>query len=180
MLCAHTIWFKLEIHVNHVSPYEKAHWLSTAIGALFICKYFTFNNHMTDWLYVLIMPHTCFRMNPHSSCLNVKELLDQNRCDIWSLSDCKGTQWLTLDLGITGAQSTRLTTRLNHLASLTWVFLYKVSGCGFESCCSHLNFRYCTCFKQGVHWHSSNYTVWIHSRTHTRHAKNIQSNVPCR
>ena len=24
------------------------------------------------------------------------------------------------------------------------------SGCGFKSCCSHLNFRFRTCFKQGV------------------------------
>ena len=38
------------------------------------------------WLDVLIMSHTCFRMNPHYSCLNVKELLAQNRCDIWSFN----------------------------------------------------------------------------------------------
>ena len=35
----------------------------------------------------------------------------------------------------------------------------------FESRCSHLNFRYRTCFEQGVHWHSGNYRVWIHSET---------------
>ena len=29
-----------------------------------------------------------------------------------------------------------------------WVFVYKLSGCGFESGCSHLNFRFCTCFEQ--------------------------------
>ena len=27
-----------------------------------------------------------------------------------------------------------------------WVFIYKPSGCGFKSCCCHLNFRYGTCF----------------------------------
>ena len=33
------------------------------------------------------------RVNPHSkSCLNIKELLAQNRRNIWSLSDCNGTQ----------------------------------------------------------------------------------------
>ena len=32
------------------------------------------------------------------------------------------------------------------------------SGCGFESCCSHLNFSYCACFEQ-VPWHSGNYSV---------------------
>ena len=53
-----------------------------------------------------------------------------------------------------------------------WVFIYELSGCGFESnllpsvsfdyevefeCrCSLLNFRYCACFGQGVPWHSGN------------------------
>ena len=31
-----------------------------------------------------------------------------------------------------------------------WVFVYKLSSCGFESSRSHLNFRYRTCFEQGV------------------------------
>ena len=35
-----------------------------------------------------------------------------------------------------------------------WVFVYKLSGCGFESSCSHLNFRFHICFEQGVPWHS--------------------------
>ena len=35
-----------------------------------------------------------------------------------------------------------------------WVFVYELSGCGFESRCYHLNFRYGTGFKQGVLWHS--------------------------
>ena len=41
---------------------------------------------------------------------------------------------------------------LNWLFSLnTWsVFVYELSDCGFESRYSHLNFRYCTCFEQGV------------------------------
>ena len=29
-----------------------------------------------------------------------------------------------------------------------WVFVYELSACGFESHCSHLNFRYLACFKQ--------------------------------
>ena len=32
---------------------------------------------------------------------------------------------------------------LNH-------FVYKLSGCGFESSCSHLNFKFRACFEQGV------------------------------
>ena len=35
-----------------------------------------------------------------------------------------------------------------------WVFVYELSGCGFESRCCHLNVRYGACFKQGVPWHS--------------------------
>ena len=58
-----------------------------------------------------------------------------------------------------------------------WVFIYELSGYGFESSCSHLKFRFCACFEQGVPWHSGNYRVWIHSETRTWHDKNIQSNV---
>ena len=58
-----------------------------------------------------------------------------------------------------------------------WVFLYELSGCGFESHCCHLNFRYHTCFKQRIPWHSGNYRAWIHSETPTWHDNNIQSNA---
>ena len=61
-----------------------------------------------------------------------------------------------------------------------WVFVYELNGCGFESRCSHLNFRIRACFEQGVPWHSRNYRVWIHSETRTWHDKNIQSNGPYR
>ena len=38
-----------------------------------------------------------------------------------------------------------------------WVSVYELSGSGFESSCSHLNFRICAWFEQGVPWHSRNY-----------------------
>ena len=50
-----------------------------------------------------------------------------------------------------------------------------ISGFGFESSCSHLNFRFRTCFEQGVPWHSGNYRVWIHSEVRMWHDKNIQT-----
>ena len=56
-----------------------------------------------------------------------------------------------------------------------WVFVYKLCGWGFESSCSHLNFRFRACFKQGVLWHSGNFRVWIQSETRKWHDKNIQS-----
>ena len=70
---------------------------------------------------------------------------------------------------------------LNHLVKLVgsvwlndWVFGYILSGYGFESNCSHLNFKYCVCFQQRFPWHSGNYRVWIYSETCTWHDKNIQ------
>ena len=57
-----------------------------------------------------------------------------------------------------------------------WVFVYNLSGCGFESSCSHLSLRFRACFEQGVPWHSGNCRVCIQSETHTWHDKNIHSN----
>ena len=56
-----------------------------------------------------------------------------------------------------------------------WVFVHKVSGCGFVSRCSPLNFSYCTWLKPEVPRHSDNYRVQIHSETCTWHDSNIQS-----
>ena len=76
-----------------------------------------------------------------------------------------------------------------------WVFLYKLSGygfqsslffstsfgycsgyeVGFESCCIHLNFRYGACFEQKVSGHLANYRVWIHSKTRMWHNKNMHT-----
>ena len=36
------------------------------------------------------------------------------------------------------------------------VFVYQLSGSGFESRCCHLYFRYHACFEQGVPGHSGN------------------------
>ena len=45
------------------------------------------------------------------------------------------------------------------------------------ACCSHLNFRFCDYFKQGVLWHSGNYRVWIDSETRPWQDKNTLTNV---
>ena len=58
-----------------------------------------------------------------------------------------------------------------------WVFVYELNGCGFESRCGHLIFRYRACLVQGVPWHSGNYRLWIHSETRTWDDKNIQSQL---
>ena len=56
-----------------------------------------------------------------------------------------------------------------------WVFVYELSGCRFESRCSHLNFIFRACFEQGVPWYSRNYRVRIDSEMRTWNDKNIQS-----
>ena len=60
------------------------------------------------------------------------------------------------------------------------VFVSELSGCGFESSCSHLNFRSGVCLEQGGPRRWGNYRLCIHSETRTWHDKNIQSNAPCR
>ena len=61
-----------------------------------------------------------------------------------------------------------------------WVLVYQLSGYGFESSCSHLNFRNNTCFEQQVPWHLHEYRVWINSETCRWHDKNIESHAPYR
>ena len=62
--------------------------------------------------------------------------------------------------------------------SIRWVFVYELSGCGFESSWNHLNFRFHACYEQGVPWHSRNYRVWIHSEMRTWHDKYILPSHP--
>ena len=51
---------------------------------------------------------------------------------------------------------------LTKLAGNGWVFVYEVSGCGLESHCGLLKFRYRTSFEQELPWHSGN--QGFHSR----------------
>ena len=67
-----------------------------------------------------------------SSCLNVKELLAQNRCDIWNLNECNRTR--------TNNHLVRKRT-LNHLAKVArWLsyvvnsYLYVAFDCMLFSC----------------------------------------------
>ena len=73
------------------------------------------------------------------------------------------------------------TDKYSQKSSIIWpvwlnglVFVYKLSGCGIEAVCSHLVFRYCSCFEQGAPSHSSNYRVWVHSERSTWHHKSMQ------
>ena len=92
------------------------------------------------------------------SVLNVKEMLVQNRRNIWSLSDSNGNRC-----------SKVWSVWLNG-----WVLVNKLNGCAFKSRFYHLNFRYSACLEQAVPWHSGNYRVKIHSETCTWHDNNVQ------
>ena len=85
----------------------------------------------------------------------------------------KKLMWLQLDSNL--QPLTTLDSNPQRLWLNGWMFVYELSGCGFESSCSHLNFRFRTYFKQGVPWRSGNYRVCIHSETRAWHNKNIQS-----
>ena len=61
--------------------------------------------------------------------------------------------------------------------SYFWVIVFVLSGSGFKSTCSHLNFRFRACLDQGVPSASCKNRVWLHSETHTLHDKNIPSNA---
>ena len=179
------------------------------------------------WLYLIILPRTNFRANPHPNvCPNVKEIFARSRRHIWSLSDSNGiwthrylvckrtlnhlaklakwlrcvvshylqgafdfmllsctyefqsetTLWkffyiqvsiecrftlkLVRDMTITCSQMHGTDNYSQHSSNILpvwlngWVFVYKLSGCGFESSCCHLNFRYEACFKQRAPWYS--------------------------
>ena len=55
-----------------------------------------------------------------------------------------------------------------------WVLVCQLDGCGLKSRCSHLNVRYCACFKQGVPWHSGNFRMQNRFKTSMWHGKNAQ------
>ena len=98
--------------------------------------------------------------------------------------------WLTLkrvgDMIRTDSQMYR-TDKYSQQRSIIWpvgingcVFVYEITGCECESRCSHLNFRFGTCFEQGVPGDSGNYGMWLQSETRTWQDNNIQSNAPYR
>ena len=74
-------------------------------------------------------------VNPHSIVAWMSRNFSQNRHGISSLSECNRTQ-------IRNHLVCKQT--VNHSAKVVWlngwVFVYERKGCGFKSCCSHLNF----------------------------------------
>ena len=155
-------------------------WVLICMVHLIVCSY-----HVT---YAFQSESTLFIW------MNVKELLARSSREIWSLSDCfeQGVPWYLGKYRVWIHSETHTwhdknisqiycTDKYSQYSSIIlpvslngWVFVYELSGFGFESSCSHLNFTFRACFEQGVPWHSSKCRVWIHSETRTWHDKNIQ------
>ena len=103
--------------------------------------------------------------------------------DIWATIECRFTLKHIRDNTRTYNQIDRTDMNSEHSSIICPVcingslFVYKISGSGFESSCTHLNFRFRACFKQPVPWNSGNCRMWIHSETRTWRDKNKQSNT---
>ena len=63
----------------------------------------------------------------------------------------------------------------------SWLFDYDLSGCGFEFCCSHLNFSdIAPISSKEFPDIQATIRVWIHSEMHMWHDNNMHSNAPYR
>ena len=60
-----------------------------------------------------------------------------------------------------------------------WVFIYKLSGCGFKSHCCHLTLDVVPASSKEFLDIQANYRVWIHSETCTWHDNNRQHSDCC-
>ena len=69
--------------LTNTQPFSQTDWMIKLC-----CEYLSAR---CIWLEVIIMSQMSFRVNPQSVvCLSVKELLDESRKEIWSLSDSNG------------------------------------------------------------------------------------------
>ena len=89
-----------------------------------------------------------------NSCMNVNEILAQNRLEIGSISGFNWTR--THNLLVCKLTLNYLVKLVKWLSCVVSTYLYGAFDCMFLSC---------------------HYRVWIHSETRTWHDKNIQSNV---
>ena len=120
------------------------------------CEYLTVR---CIWLYVIIMSRTSFPLL--SLKLQIWRLLRaRSSLTFRQTIECGFTLKLVRDMIITYSQMHRTDKYSQHSSIIWpvwlngWVFVYELSGCGFESRCCHLNFRYGACFEQGVPRHS--------------------------
>ena len=89
--------------------------------------------------------------------------------DIIATIDCGFTLKRVRDMIITFSQMNRTNRYCKHSSIISavslngWVFVYELSGCGFEFRSIELNLRYRAYFEQRVPRHLRNYRLWNHS-----------------
>ena len=156
-----------------------------------------------NWLYVLVVSRTRFRVNPHSivAWMPKNSLLEagaRRRSHLnFRFRTCfeQGVPWYSGSYRVwihsetrtwhdKNIQSNADTDKYSEHSPIIWpvlangwVFVYELNGSGFQSSCSHLNFSFRVCFEQRVPWDSGNYRVPIHSETRTWYDQNISHKV---
>ena len=131
--------------VYHFFEYFSA-WFISFFSVAAQCASDNFGPPVSDWLnqeyyrdcmFLLVKYAFQSKSTLYNYLNDVKELLARSRRKIWSLSDCNWTR-----------------TR-NHLVRLTqpfgqtdhgWVFVYELSGSGFESSCNIIELKYSVAF----------------------------------
>ena len=91
------------------------------------------------WLYVIIMLHTSFRVNPHSIvCLNVKKLLAPSMCHVRILSDSNRIWTVQISTHNQTDKHSQHSSIILPVWLNGWVLVYELSRCGFEFRCCHI------------------------------------------
>ena len=95
-------------------------------------------NRLSEYIYfyksknmIVCYYHVTYEFQNESTLYSLPEYqgtLSQSRPHIWSLSD---SNLIRIHHHLVRKQT------LNHLCQTGWVFIYKLSGCGFESHCCH-------------------------------------------
>ena len=107
-----------------------------------------------QWLYVIVMSCTNFKVNLHSIvCLNVRELLARNRHHIWSLSDSDGIR--THNHLVHKRTLNCLAKLAKWLSCVVSTYLYGAFDCMLSSCHMKVSeWIYITIFYIYTPWHS--------------------------
>ena len=92
---------------------------------------------------------------------DIAPILSKEFLGIQATTECRFTLKCICDMMRTHSQMHHTNKYSKHSSIIqlnSWVLIDDLSGCGFQSSCSHLHFKYCTCSEQGVPWHSGN--IW--------------------
>ena len=157
--------------LNHLA--ELAKWLtcvvSTYLYGTFDCILLSCHVRASEWIHHSLAKWLSVRLQTKWMWVGITLL--PLKLQIWRLLrarsflaikqtiECGFTLKPVRDIIITYSQMHRTDKYLQHSSIIWpvwlngWVFVYELSGCGFESRCYHLNFRYGACFEQGLLWH---------------------------